>query len=65
MSMFTKIRRKMIYHEGLQLKKLHDPLITQHFDINSQMENVKSQLPKFLNTPNIAAWWLRMKVFRP
>lgn len=56
MSMFTKIRRKMIYHEGLQLKKLHDPLITQHFDINSQMENVKSQLPKFLNTPNIAAW---------
>lgn len=55
----------MIYHEGLRLKKLHDPLITQHFDISWQMENVKSQLPQFLNTPNIAAWWLRMKDFRP
>lgn len=58
MSMTTKLRRVMTYHEGILPIKSHRPLISWPSVIIWHNKIIISPLTLFIWLPNFAGWWL-------
>ena len=61
--MATKLGRVVSYYEGLLPIKSHNPLITKSCKIKWQTKTITSSMPQCLWPPNLARWWLSLKVF--
>ena len=56
--MVTRLRRIVIYRDGLQRIKSHKTLIIFSWKITSQNKIILSPLPQSLWPPNLEGWWL-------